>query len=232
MIWPTDGATMIDALLYVLLPSITLGVSTLGFFAEFTLLSYYNDIDHKEAFSKTVTFVILPVLILFFTTVFGAEKAKDDDPSFIKKNVILRAIYYSCHIKMFSIYISTVITALLWVFRGSPRDPCKNLYQATQIRRYLAAAGLGPQIITQITILLSRVTRHGGLTPEDDVILDCTAALVLSMACSLSMQHVSDKVVDFDSKWSIRQRLFYTIEILIWKILLITGKIYTLNFIF
>ena len=210
----------------VLVPTMPLIVSVLGLSGEVVTLIHYNNNGYQQEFIRTLVLMVIPVVVLLIATITGYEKPKDNDPELVKSSYFIRAFYYAFHVKMFHVYLATVGNAISRLGSTiSDENPCKNHYEATIIRRYLAYLGLAPQFVNQMNILLSRVILQGGnITPEENAIKFAAACLGLSLGCFLAMHHVTDKVVDFELHWTVPTRLFGTLIIYIWKLLLVAGR--------
>ena len=215
---------MLDALLLVVLPLMPLAVSSLGFIGEVVVLVHYSNGNYKVELIRTLVFMLLPILVLLLSTLSGIEKASYDDPSIVKKNIVVRALYYAFHIKMFHVYLKTVANAAIQIYNPERENTSKNVYEATMIRRYLAFVGLAPQLVNQLYIIFLRFVENDGLTNGDDSVLFAISVLVLSLGCSLALHHCTDKMVDFEAHWSVPKRFISTLVIYTWKLLLVTGR--------
>ena len=220
----SQASKMVTALLVVILPTMPTVVSLMGIVSEILVAIQYYGAGEIKNFGITVGLMILPIVTLFLATILNIEKARDEDPDIIKNNILLRAIYYAFHIKMFRIYFRTVAGAVREMCNPERENPCKNVYEATMIRRYLAFTGVAFQLVNQMNILFNRYNVREYLEPEDSIVMFAVGALTLSLGCSLALHHCSDKLVDYDAHWSIPVRFMCTLVIYMWKLALVLAR--------
>ena len=216
------------ALLQVIMPFMPLSTISLGLAGEIVALTEYSSRGMTTELIVTIVFMVIPIVIHLIATLAGYEEAKENDPEIIQNNLLIRAIYYAFHIKIFHMYFKSLISAALGLCCLATVDPDKqnpkNVCKATLARRYLAFTGVAPQVVFQMYVLYSWNIANGGPRAEDAAMQFAVSGLVISMGCAMAQHHTTDCCVCYDDHWSAPIRICGTALVFAWKIFLVVGR--------
>ena len=213
----------LESALLVVFPVVPLLVHCAGISTEVVALVYYSHHGYQQEFYITLTFMLLPSVVLLVATLSGIEKSKCDDPDTIKNHVILRAVYYASQVKMFHVYLYATVAAIRKWGKTSVGKPCGEGNEGHMIRRYQAFVGMGPQLIYQLNILCTKIINEGSTVGDHFPLTYVVVTLVLSLSCSLTVHSLTDSSAAFE-EWTPVKAFTAMSLVYTWKILLVTAR--------